>query len=104
LSDKNPNDRGAKKLTAKYGNRLIGVRYRYDEGKSRRFTTVELIEEEVAWKPKIAKDKLMRLKITWDEKEVREQVKAAGGRWNKTKKLLEESIYGYSFLYEAIWY
>jgi hypothetical protein len=37
-----PNDPGTKKLTAKYGDRLLSVRYRYDAENNRRITTVEL--------------------------------------------------------------
>ena len=41
----NPGQRGTKKLVTKYGERLICVRYRYDDEKKKRYKTVELVEE-----------------------------------------------------------
>ncbi len=46
-----PGQRGTKKLLARYGDRLLYVRYRYDEERRRRFKTVELIVDEVDWVP-----------------------------------------------------
>lgn len=40
-----PRQKGTKGLTQKYGDRLIYVRYKYDQSTGRRYTTVELIEE-----------------------------------------------------------
>ena len=47
-----PGQNGTKKLVAKYGNKLICVRYRYDPEKRKRYKTVELIVEEAEWHPK----------------------------------------------------
>ena len=41
-----PGQRGAKKLLTQYGDRLVCVRYRYDEQRQKRLKTVELIVEE----------------------------------------------------------
>lgn len=41
-----PGDSGTKKLTARYGDRLVCVRYRKDGKHQRRFTTIELIVED----------------------------------------------------------
>jgi hypothetical protein len=41
-----PHQRGAKQLLAQYGDRLVCVRYRYDESRKKRFKTVEVIVEE----------------------------------------------------------
>ena len=38
-----PGQNGTRKLLARFGERLLCVRYRYDEARSLRFTTVELI-------------------------------------------------------------
>lgn len=46
-----PGQRGTKKLLAKYGDRLICVRYRYDEQAKKRYKTVELIEDKQDWSP-----------------------------------------------------
>lgn len=46
-----PSQRGARQLFAQYGDRLLCVRYRYDEQQKKRFKTVELIVEESDWEP-----------------------------------------------------
>lgn len=46
-----PGQNGRKKLLEKYGDRLVSVRYRYDEENGIRYKTVELIEEESTWQP-----------------------------------------------------
>ena len=50
-----PGSRGARKLLAEHGVRLVRVRYRYDEKLKRRYKTVELIEGETAWDPPAAR-------------------------------------------------
>jgi hypothetical protein len=44
-----PGMSGTKKLLARYGERLVCVRYRYDRATGRRVKTAELIVEDVAW-------------------------------------------------------
>lgn len=44
-----PGQRGAKKLLTQYGDRLVCVRYRYDDKRQKRIKTVELIVEEEDW-------------------------------------------------------
>jgi len=46
-----PGQKGTKALTKKYGERLICVRYKFDQETGRRYTTVELIEEETDCQP-----------------------------------------------------
>ena len=46
-----PGQRGTKKLAKEYGDRLLCVRYRYDEERFRRLKTVELVVEETPWWP-----------------------------------------------------
>src|SRR5690606_16547363 len=41
-----PGDNGTKRLTTRYGDRLICVRYRQDKTLNRRYTTVEIIVDE----------------------------------------------------------
>jgi hypothetical protein len=40
-----PGQKGTKRLIKKYGDRVVGVRYRFDAQTGRRYTTVELIQE-----------------------------------------------------------
>ena len=47
-----PGQKGTQKLLDHYGSQLVCVRDHYDEQRQRRLKTVELIVEEVKWKPK----------------------------------------------------
>jgi len=46
-----PGQNGTKKLVTRFGDRLVAVRYRYDEEKRKRLETVELIVDEAPWEP-----------------------------------------------------
>ena len=46
-----PGQKGTKKLVARFGERPICVRYRYDTARKKRFTTRELIVDETDWMP-----------------------------------------------------
>ena len=89
----NPGQKGTKKLVSKYGDKLICVRYRYDEKTSKRYKTVELIEEEVDWKPGKKPDsplgETVYVKVEWSETDISWQVKRAGGVRNKKRKVWE---------------
>jgi len=75
-----PGNRGTKKLINQYGDKLLCVRYRYDETTQKRYKTVELIVDEIPWtlQPKLNNNKL--LFIDWHEKELQEIAKSAGGK------------------------
>ena len=78
-----PGQRGTKKLGAKYGDRLLCVRYRYDEKRRKRVKTVELIVDEVDWQPgglQVSGKKVAEVRVAWQELELRRKVKSAGGR------------------------
>jgi len=49
-----PDQCRAKQLLAQYGNRLVCVRYRYDEQRKRRFKTAEVIVEERVGTPPLS--------------------------------------------------
>ena len=85
-----PGQNGTKKLVAKYGPRLLSVRYRYDADRRLRFKTVELIEEQERWEPARPPgnpDELVLVRIGYAEGGLREAVKAAGGQWQQDRKL-----------------
>ena len=68
------------------------MRYRYDKAKLKRYTTVELIVEENDWFPgkvSLATPQVVLIRVGYDEKALREQVKAAGGRWKSAEKAWE---------------
>jgi hypothetical protein len=87
-----PSQDGAKHLHTQYGDRLICVRYRYDEQQRKRYKTVELIVEESDWEPAACSgrdDRLVQIRVALPEGAVRRQVKAAGGKWNPERQVWE---------------
>ena len=91
-----PDQDGAKQLRDRYGERLVCVRYRYDETKKQRWKTVELIIEKREWEPLMPRgqaDTLVAIQVAAQEREVRQQVKAAGGKWNP-REVVWELPYG----------
>ena len=91
-----PNQDGAKQLRERYGDRLVCVRYRYDETIKERWKTVELIIEKSAWEPpspRWQESTLVALQVAAQERAVRQQVKAAGGKWNP-REVVWELPYG----------
>lgn len=83
-----PGQNGTKRLLKEYGDQLICVRYRYDKARQKRIKTVELIIDEQDWVPgvTIPMDRRVAIKIGYNEAELREQIKQAGGFWNPGKK------------------
>jgi hypothetical protein len=89
-----PGQNGTKKLVQRFGDRLIFVRYRYDEQRRRRYTTVELIVDEQLWAPTPAAslsataafnpDSKVTLRIGVHEARVRARIKQAGAQWDPT--------------------
>ena len=76
------------------------VRYVYDRERRKRYKTVELIIEEVAWDPESSRrivtparalDDMVGVRIDYVEADLREQVKPAGGIWRSKQKLWELS-------------
>jgi hypothetical protein len=85
-----PGQKGAKRLTEKYGDLLLCVRFRYDDVRQKRLKTVELIEEETNWvppSPRFALEKLVPLQVSASNMELRVKVKAAGGKWIPEERL-----------------
>lgn len=91
-----PHQDGATQPREQYGERLVCVRYRYDETTKERWKTVELIIEKSAWEPPPPQwhaDTLVALQVAAQERTVQQQVKAAGGKWNP-KAVVWELSYG----------
>ena len=87
-----PGDPGTKILLAKYSEKLICVRYRYDTQKRKKLKTVELIEEEYDWQPnkkRISVNKIVRVKIAYRETESGKLMRRMGVRWNRQEKVWE---------------
>tara|TARA_B100002052_G_scaffold264768_1_gene260831 strand:- start:7418 stop:7780 length:363 start_codon:yes stop_codon:yes gene_type:complete len=90
-----PGQNGTKALVKKYGDRLICVRYRYDQTTATRYKTVELIEETTPWRSsgsreahlmQRAADEPVLLKVAYEETALREALRQRGGRWRPEEK------------------
>jgi hypothetical protein len=87
-----PDQPGAKGWKKKYGESLICVRYRYDEKKNKKFTTVEIIVDEKGWekrRDKIPMNKIMPIIVMYNEIDISNLVKNVGGHWNINEKVWE---------------
>ena len=87
-----PGRPGTKKWVEKYGKDLVCIRYRVDEPGNRRLKTVEIIINEKRPAKKrgnIPANKLMPLKISYNETYLRKLVRSAGGKWNSINKVWE---------------
>ncbi len=85
-----PGQPGTKKWLKRYGDNLVCVRYRYDQKRKVRTTTVELAVDEGPWhkrsKP-IPMNKLVDVRIAYDEVHVRKLAKAVGAKWHPKSKV-----------------
>ena len=85
-----PGQKGTKQLVAKYGERLVCVRYRYDPGRKKRIKTVEIIVGERDWEPPAAPfgaDQIVGVRVAFAEVDVRERVKQAGATWHRPRRV-----------------
>lgn len=90
---------GTRRYQRKYGDDLVCVRYRTDETGRRRLTTVEIIVEQTplsAPRNRVAKTsraptpesrQRLLVRIGFEEEQLRERIKQAGGWWLPKEKL-----------------
>lgn len=83
-----PGQKGTITLLRQYGDQLVCVRYRYDKLRGRRLKTVELIVDEQPWVPgvKFPAERQVAVRVGYNEHDLRERVKLAGGWWDTEKK------------------
>ena len=87
-----PGQKGTKQLLPQYGDRLVCVGYRYDVQQKKRFKTVEFIVAEHEWDPpapRFAADTIVAVRVGFVEVEVRAQMRQAGGKWDRGRKVWE---------------
>ncbi|MCM2328763.1 MAG: hypothetical protein NDI88_12810 [Lysobacter sp.] len=89
-----PGQNGTKKLLARFGERLVRVRYRYDAEAKVRIKTVELIVETVPWTPRPRASRLqaqerVSVQVAFDETDLRRKIVSAGGVWIAKRKVWE---------------
>jgi hypothetical protein len=82
-----PGQKGTQRLVAEFGETLVCVRYRYDERTGDNVTTAEIIvDRRSRMKPLFLDADLVAVAVAYDEKALREKLKAAGGRWDPEEK------------------
>jgi hypothetical protein len=85
-----PGQKGTRRLLAKYGERLVCVRYRYDPARKKRIKTVEIVVDERDWlppRPRPAAGLIVGVRVAFEEVDLRRRVKQAGGTWNPQRRL-----------------
>ena len=84
-----PGQKGTRRLVEQFGDRLLCVRYRYDEIRQVKMKTVEIIVEERPCKPplRFRDQDIVGIMVPFSGKALRDRLKAAGGRWNPEEKL-----------------
>jgi hypothetical protein len=80
-----PGQRGTRRFTARYGERLVCVRYRYDAATQRRRTTVERIVDAARWTPSVSALEDVGVQVRWGEAALARRVKDARGRWDRAR-------------------
>ena len=83
---------GTQKWVQKYGQALVCVRYKYDLRRRTKLKTVELIVEENPWildERRVPPNKIVGVKVAYGEVALGRTIRAAGGRWNRKKRLWE---------------
>jgi hypothetical protein len=85
-----PGQKGTKQLLARYGDRLICVRYGYDAERKKRFKPVELPSRNAIGnrqRPRFAHDQIVGLRVAFTDVAGRDRVKQAGGTWNPERRV-----------------
>ena len=83
-----PGQDGTKRLMEEYGDRLLCVRYRFDETRGVKLKTVEIIvDEKPLHAPRCKDDDVVPVRVAYDEAELRQQLRALHARWDGERKL-----------------
>lgn len=84
-----PGQKGTIRLVEEFGEKLLCVRYRYDEKRQVRMKTVEIIVDERPCDPNMRhRDKdIVAVMVPFTKIALRDRLKAVGGRWNPEEKI-----------------
>ena len=89
-----PGQKGTKRLLEQYGDKLLCVRYRYDEKRQVMIKTAEIIVSESPCRPSLGyRDRdIVNVIVPYAKTALRDRLKAVGGRWNPDEKLWQVSF------------
>ncbi len=83
-----PGQRGTLRLVEIYGEKLLCVRYRYDEIRGVKLKTVEIVVDEKPLRhPRFNDDDMVPIAVAFDETELRELLKRIRARWEPQIKM-----------------
>lgn len=93
-----PGEPGTRKLAARFGDKLVCIRYRVDAARGMRYTTVELIVDQAPLATRRVRppsssvpdrNPMVGVKIFYREDTLREKAKSEGAIWRPRQKLWE---------------
>ncbi|MGK2858854.1 MAG: hypothetical protein ACSLFQ_16775 [Thermoanaerobaculia bacterium] len=82
-----PGDPGTRRQLERYGEELLFVRYRYDQARHERLTTVEIVVDRGPRAVPVAPYQHVGLRLRYEETDLRNGVREAGGQWDARRKL-----------------
>lgn len=83
-----PGQSGTRRLVEQYGEKLLCVRYRFDEERGVKLKTVEIIVDEKPLRtPRFKDEDLVPVHVAYGEAELRRQLRAMRARWDSERKL-----------------
>ncbi len=87
-----PDQDGAKKLARRFGGALVCVRYRQDQALGLRYTTVELVVEQVQLPTARARNTIAFVHIRHIDRASKTQALAAGATWDTARQAWRMSL------------
>ena len=84
-----PGQKGTRRLLELYGEKLLCVRYRYDEKRGMRLKTVEIVVEEKPWQQpfRFQDGDMTPVSVGYEETALREKLRKLHAKWNPQKKV-----------------
>jgi hypothetical protein len=80
-------DPGTRRQLERFGAELLFVRYRYDEERHERLTTVEIVVDRGPRAVSIPPEQYVGLRLRFEETDSRHRIREAGGQWDSRRKL-----------------
>jgi len=77
-----PHQAGARKLAQRYGGALVCVRHRHNFEGTRRYTTVELVVEQLPISRRLPDQQLVAVRVGTSEAEIRRRIIDSAGQWD----------------------